>query len=1533
MSMDKQISQLRDIIRKLHATGDDGFEGLLAVILTEVTKTAFTLAKSGSQHGRDGQTTIESGSVVFEGKRYDDTIPKNEVLSKIAELGADDTGDTDLWILGATAPVRSQDIDLISAAGKRVGIGTLILDWSATALPFLAVLMAAVPTAAAAFIAPRTGMPELDILSKLDTVRHHGQFSARSKELLAAIKQPSIGPAYALKGNEAFLKNAFSDSRRARAVFGQALAPGDTKVPGILDRTALRQSLAKFVFGTPDGQITVVLGADGSGKSWLFAQSWLAQTPKPLTVILVPDDIKEPFDAASIETLLVSALITQTGDDHFEVVNRRWRRHFARWKRAKTPDCARLVVLLDGLNQRESVHWAKVVNTFSLVVRELGGNLVLSCRTPFYRTNLKDRLLDPVRSVEVPEWTNPELKELLSAQGAVIDELRSAVVESLRNPRLFAIAAGLLQTGKIEAFTELSVSRLLFEHIRAGASPTTEPLSTDEFIRGIREHAKEIIDRLRKTDRDDLRIFARPSRLNRDNWPLSEQLAVISEGRFFEQVPGDATSYILKDESLPLALGLSLLSESQRALRNNLDVSNALSPILDPISALDNTAEVLISALIAAVLASDAQPELIAALVKSYVSLQNLDSGRFAEFRALARQATPAFLQALENAALDKGVTANLSWLVESLSDNSHLPHCWLEIGNFAQRWLSMYSCAPDRLTHGHYPPGSDEREKECQERKIELDAKLASFSQEENDILSSLVQEERGDYTRLNKIAFQLLAGKPLAQFAEAFRNWGFAAAFNGGLRDAHDEFDTLIRFNRIDWETTRTAMHEAATMLREPCISASGRWALVYALRATGASADAEEADYISKALTEGRRQPLSWRLVEHWCATDPCDPTSERPDNISVTAGLYKSINVAGLKTAMGGTGEDHFFDGARAGLVRFEPDAAISCMRRFAADAVMRDNAAFGNAAFFLASHTAALDDSSASTFVSKAAGIATDAITEEDKHKELFVASQYGLMIAFPHMVGNQQLAELMAYPRTDTILLSLCDLMQAGDIINYEEALERAYMDGDTGRQYRLMVFAMYTQTEISGRARAIIRELVVSPHKMVRLTALGVVCRLDDPVLLQVVVDCGWTAHALDAVSERFEIWYGSHALTLAAGKNLISLEDCCERIDFTAYLSLIRKTGRMAVPIVGMRINAAIDKATDYPIPINLPDIEQLLPAERHPIWYDVKERRDPDESMHNVLSRAAETGNAWYERRMRLRERVEKFEQELTSAGAQLVMQAVSADLIKEIYKEMPEIVRSWHTTFMALDQSSLERVHNIALYVAQIISTGDPSGSANLFERLSLSKPVVHVTIGEARISLEAVAVWRAADDTEIRNLQFKRLDGARNDHELANEVLAALEADKLHVIRDYVLERRTRPEPAHIARAIMVAGLCDDTPWAIETVDNHKNDHGFLAQAYAAAKFAMERLEWSKHWARMMGDAANETELWRYAVLLTTIVDGRFRSSELERGSNPDLIRRYGPSFNDLVRRQIGKWRDKRGKTLFGSRPPHEMFLT
>ncbi len=674
MSARDEIEGLRDLIRGLEPTGEEGFEGLLAAVLTDVLKVNFVLAKSGSQQGRDGDTPLSDQAIKFEAKLYSDSdnVPKEQVFSKLAEIAADERGQTDLWILCSTGTVAAQDAETARNFGRQTGVGVLIFDWSPAGLASLPTLLALAPGVAANFLSAKLGKDDQAIRTKIAAVEAHPQFGDRSREVRLALLEPSLAPAYATSANERWLLRAFENAVRARELFGQPLAPA--AVAGALDRTTLRQTFAKSLFAQPKDIIATLLGVDGSGKSWLFAQTWLAQTEKTLTLVLVPNDFTDITSREDLEDLLLSKCIAQTGETPTETARSRWRRYFNRWRAVTPLPRPTLTVFVDGINERSSLSWDRILDALNGLLRDLGGKLAISCRTAFFHERLQPRLASAVEATNVPEWSKDELGQLLSARGIDPAKVNPAVADSLKNPRIFAVASGLLDARHIEHIEELSISRLLFEHLRSSDPGVNVP--PPQFVRQVRDHASIIVERLQKKDADDLTIFDTLTAGNPAGATWPTQFDAVSAGRFFEPLESDATLYRLRDDGLPLALGLWLLSAVQRAERNGADLEEELSRILDPIAALDKTSDVLLAAAVAAVLDGRSPDTVAAALIRAFVGLQNADSARYPEFRALARSRPEPFLMALELAALRARLAPNLSWLTVAIFEIRNEPAC-----------------------------------------------------------------------------------------------------------------------------------------------------------------------------------------------------------------------------------------------------------------------------------------------------------------------------------------------------------------------------------------------------------------------------------------------------------------------------------------------------------------------------------------------------------------------------------------------------------------------------------------------------------------------------------------------------------------------------------------------------------------------------------------------------------------------------------------------------------------------------------------
>lgn len=1529
------LEQLRQCLRSMRPDGENGFEGLIAAVLSDLTGRSFALASAGSQHGRDGQSALDGGVILFEAKRYDDAVPKDKVFTKLLELFANGSKQAELYILAATSSISAQHINTLTDASQRLGMALVVLTWPDTELSSLATLLAMSPDVSAQFLARYTETNQDDLRARLSAVREHPQFTARADELRAILQQPSLAPAYALANNRAWLEKAFSNKAEAKSVFGQALSPADTSTYRTLDRPMLRDRISQTVFGATDDAVVAIVGADGNGKSWIFAQAWCQQQNPPLTVVIVPDDIASPPSLEYCQDLLISKLLTQTDELRKADARERWLKHFERWQKSRDLLAPRLVVFVDGINQRANVNWLKFMDDMSTTVTRLGGRLAFSCRRIFYRDNLDRKLISRVIPIDIPEWSDSELETLLAERGSSMALLDSGIVRSLRNPRIYGIAASLFNASEITAFGELSVNRLLFEHIQSGTAAEGIAPSPRLFVADICSHAEAMIDRLGDQETDDVNEFEfdASAHVARHGQGIAEQYAATAAGRFFEEVEENPNKYLLKDEGLPLALGLALVRKAREANRKQKDIDEALSHILDPIAALDRTGDVLLGAILTAVL-EGSPAQIVVPLVRSFVMLQNLDRGRYPEFRALFKRQPDAFLGAVESATLSRTAVSNLTWLTDAMNDLEGDAMFESALAISVRRWLNMYSLAPDRMSSiQSTATNSDERAQNLSEREEELSQAIASLSSSERILLATMVRQDAGDYSELGLVAFRVLARRPKAPYAESLRNWCFATSLNGGFRNHHKEFNHLLHFNLVDWSATKEALQHASRPLREPGTSESGLWALAYLLRVTGDDEDGKEADRLVQKLTADRERFKGWRLIENYCATDPCDPASEEPDNIETTADNYRSLDPSAFRKVMGITREDKFYTDARPGLARFRPEVAAEVLRAFADQALTRALPEFRLAAFVLHSDTVALDVTTARSYVDKARALAQAALDNgTDPNDEAWVAAQYALSIAFPHMTADEQFDALVNHPKDRTILVDLACMFLPIDPIKLEQTLDAAVREFDTVTQFRTLCFAEYSGTPLTERVKELVLKLPDSLDHHVRLSALSLIHSSADPKLLSGLANSKWSAEPLDVVSEKIEILYGSQALILAAEQGYVSIEPCLDRIALPAYEMAVERLGTEAATAVGARLTTAIQKAADFHVVGNLPHMELNFEKHRWPVTLEVSENPAQQNTESDRLARFSSSSDAWYERQRQNEQAADRFERDTARSGAQIIVHSATPTLIAAIDSATPEFIDQWVDMFTKMDDRALSNLRNFAIVVAGAIAKRDVVSGFALFDRLSRATAPVRSSYGRSEIPLDSVTSWEGADNPRLKDLCFARLDRSANDYDLSLEILAAIRAERLDVLRDYVTDRRSRPEPAHRARATMVAGLSPDEPWAIETVEMLKDKSGFLHDAYKAAKYALERHQWSRHWAWQIQIASKEIDFWRAGVLLAKIVDGRFSWSDVNGDAPTALVQRFAITLEDPIRERIRKWKNKRESTLFGMDAPEINFL-
>ena len=314
-SIQEHLASLQTVLLSLENTGEVGFEGLIATILSDISGRPFRLASSGSQHGRDGESQFDAGTTYFEAKLYSKSLPKNEVLSKVLEAGLGADGDLDLWVFGSTQPISAQHSWLIEKAAEKFGFGLLLLDWSTSSLPPLAVALALSSDAVLRFFDHHRpgGKDRSAIAASLRAIAVDSRYGEAVAALRQAVCSPSLGIGLAVARSEAWLLSVFGSRALAQAAFGQPLAPADPALLSAQTRPILVERLRPAFFETPG--VFVVRGDEGSGKSWLVAQTWLLSDRRPLMLLLTPDELTGAPTVERFQELVVAKLIRQTSED------------------------------------------------------------------------------------------------------------------------------------------------------------------------------------------------------------------------------------------------------------------------------------------------------------------------------------------------------------------------------------------------------------------------------------------------------------------------------------------------------------------------------------------------------------------------------------------------------------------------------------------------------------------------------------------------------------------------------------------------------------------------------------------------------------------------------------------------------------------------------------------------------------------------------------------------------------------------------------------------------------------------------------------------------------------------------------------------------------------------------------------------------------------------------------------------------------------------------------------------------------------
>lgn len=1525
------LNRLRGVLLALPDSGESGFEGLVGALLGAVTQTSFRLAASGSQDGQDGRGDGPMGAVSFEAKLYRSKLTKAVVNNKATEIIAS-ADPPDLWVLAATTGATTQIIATLRAAFKRTETSLVVLDWPANDnLPPLALLCAMAPTAFRDFLGvhrPKEAAlgaieADLAVLASLPG------YASKSAALRAELLNPAFGAPIALSANRASYASLFAERDQATRRFGQPLAPGVKFALAPVDR-ASRAELDAVLCAPPGPELIVVTGDQGCGKSWAVAQSWLAQAEPPFLIFLTSSEAVAA-QGHSIPTLIARNLIDQADGIVTDEALRRWERRLRRWASVSAA-VPRLVVVVDGLNERARSDWAPWLSRLASYVGSVGGRVVATSRARYFK-RIKNRFSVPCRQVQVGDFSDPELNAALARHGITPNQIAPRVRPSLRNPRILGIALDLLSSAQIRAAEELSIERLLFEHVRTHQSGPAAGETPYQFSRLLSEHAREIRERIVAQVTEDRLVFDSYDFGDAPRYDLPRDLLPVVEERFFETLDGDGSLYQLTDDGLVYGLALATIRELKSAERNGRSVAERLADIVEPVAALDKVTDVLFAAALLASVDEEVSQDIGAALLERHAAQQNADADSYPAYCGIVRNMPAAALDALHtlDTADRHAQHQHKDWLVDALRRARDDAAAWEVIAARLDHWLRLCTLNP---AHGPMP-GQDDAEKRAKaidDNRDKITERLAVMTTCERAIFDGkLVRDDDTDPLRLGEDAFLILAGMPLAPFADALMCWAFARALNSGYHVPWRDYGFVVQHNRRDWFETRSALLEAGACFARADASRSARWALVYLLRSTGDAEDADRAGALADSLIEDWQRFEGWRLVERYCPTDPCDPASKRPEEITETARRYAALEPARLMINRW-TGEgEHFLKDAGPGIARFEPDTGVDLTRAVLRDLLARPGNVALLALNWLDTAIVLIEADLLPRILARAAALSHPDDTDRASDKD-WVVSQYLLIAAFAHMDGDAQARALIDLPEHGPPLVQLDRVFRPSSAEAVDELLDRAIQSEEEHRLLMALAFVRGSNSPLSASALSRIRQLTAHSRPAVRGLAMQISADHPDDMQLAAFVTTGWTAATLDPRGDFFERWHGSSLILAAAERQLLTPAEAVTRIVPERYGEAARRLGHAAV---GGALAALIAQATarvlDAVMPFRPPRVSRNGRDDMDGVARLSLDDDDEELPFDQMIERMNESNESYAARQQAGWERFQAFADELTKIGAELILQDAGSDAFAAVAATRPATLVALAQQILALPPARLPRVAILASRIARALSPAEPAIAVALFRACEGREGFVRVTHTQAAIPLMTWDAWHSAPSEAMKDYWRERLDAMSNDHDLAIDVLAAcLAGHQSFLEREAEMAIASR-HPVATARALTILGFCDESGVAETALTHFQDGIGLIGRAAKAARFAYDRNLWSRIWYERLSQTDSAADFWRYMTILAKIADARMLLWH-KAPAEGSLIDRFGGTMEKPLRHRIDAWKKKRSNKLFGGDRPRDIYL-
>ena len=585
------------------------------------------------------------------------------------------------------------------------------------------------------------------------------------------------------------LNSIWNSPQASKAELGQNAAGGvqEKKVT----RSAVHEALDAWWNGPARDDVpAAVVGMDGVGKTWATLD-WLVNNQDDQPIVLIVPSSAVAAGTSDLTKTGVKELLAKRLYEMTEVRDpEHWFRRLNNLLKRPVDEGPVLTVFFDGLNQKPSVEWIRLLQVLQDETFEMRVRVILSTRDFHFDDRLSElRILNtPPKRVDVGPFDREpggELDRMLEFEDLRQTDLHDDVIEWACVPRLFNIVVRLRE--QMVGSGQITVHRILWEYGRDSFGERNQrSFSSNEWEDWLKEIATGF---LREIPPDSLKTLSETvHRRDLDPDHVYARLSDIVDGRFITR--NDSDDFELSPTIIAHALSIALLVHFRRVTSPTFKTLQAeLIEWLDPIAGLDETAEILRAA--ANILVTQGRAEespVSGVIITAWLQSQNLPEKHLTELDSLSPMFPSALLDAVEHSGENYHDPARIR-AIDALraiprTDSTALA----KIVTRTQRWLS-------KIPSGVVSPI-------------------------EHTVLGVVLVSEDFSPNALKAAVPSIIEGFPLAETLPIFETEAVAAIFVDRPIDrpsaCWEGLRWLCLFNKVDPDETTTALRQLADEIR---------------------------------------------------------------------------------------------------------------------------------------------------------------------------------------------------------------------------------------------------------------------------------------------------------------------------------------------------------------------------------------------------------------------------------------------------------------------------------------------------------------------------------------------------------------------------------------------------------------------------------------------------------------------------------------------------------------------------------------------